>query len=276
MQTQMLLRVSIQAEKNIQETCKWDLDIFFLLIQSCLQHVGATMESCLPRHWPPLPCKTKGRSPIAPGSPRQVGGAGTGLVQRLVLALCCAESQAGNQLVLKSAQALLLAFRETTGSSTRQKARAANGEQKHHGRSCSLHCRVKFTVLLFLSQGNWAILHISLCGFTTRKLMQLKTKLYFLQWGPWLQGHEAQHQHQDWGTTLCDHSPSGAACRAWSCKLATAACSTHCSIPWSKAVFCVTICDLSQTDSSMSHSCVKQRSLTAGSCPAHTLLLCKV
>lgn len=97
--------------------------------------------------------------------------------------------------------------RNCTGSSARQRARAANREQKHHGKSCSLHCGVKFTLLLFLSQEDWAILRIFLRGFTIRKL--LKTKLYFLWRGPCLQGLEAQHQHQDWGTTLCDHSPLG-------------------------------------------------------------------
>lgn len=100
---------------------------------------------------PPLQNEGK-ESPVAPGSPRQAGGARTGQVRRLVLALCYAESRAGNRLFLKLAQALLLSFRETTVSSTRQKARAANGEQKHHGKSCSLHCRVRFTILLFLSQ----------------------------------------------------------------------------------------------------------------------------
>lgn len=70
--------------------------------------------------------------------------------------------------------------RNCTGSSTRQKAHAANGEQKHHGKSCSLHCRERFTILLLLSQEDWAIQRISSCGFTIRKLMQLKTKLHFL------------------------------------------------------------------------------------------------
>lgn len=48
------------------------------------------------------------------------------------------------------------------------------------------------------------------------------------------------------------------------------------SIPWSKGVGFVSICDLNQADSSVSRSCVKQRSCSAESYPAHSLLLCRV
>lgn len=122
------------------------------------------------------PLQNEGKEPHCPRQPQ----AGGGRTYR-------PGTEAGPWTVLhrisgrESAQALLLSFRETPGSSTRQKARAANGEQKHHGKSCSLPCRVRFTGLLFLSQEDWTILCISLCGFTIRKLMQLKTKLYFLQ-----------------------------------------------------------------------------------------------
>lgn len=102
------------SRKSIRETCKWDLDTFFLLIQSCLQHVGAAcMEWCSPGHRPPLPCKMKERSPVSPHSTHTAGRMGTGQVRRLVLVLCCEKSRAGNRLFLKSARTLLLSFRET-------------------------------------------------------------------------------------------------------------------------------------------------------------------
>lgn len=147
MQIQMLLRVCIQAEKTFRETCKWDLDTFFLLIQGCLQHVGAACrEWCLPGLGPPLQKEGKQEEQVRPG---------------LHGAAPCTESWAGNWLFLKSAQALLLFQRNCIGSSTRQKAGAANGELKHRGKSWSLHCRVRFTVLLFLPQEDWDILHMS-------------------------------------------------------------------------------------------------------------------
>lgn len=61
------------------------------------------------------PLQNEGKEPRWPLQPHTAegGGAGRGQVGRLVLVPCCTESQTGNWLFLRSAQALLLSFRGT-------------------------------------------------------------------------------------------------------------------------------------------------------------------
>lgn len=136
------------------------------------------------------------------------------------------------------------------------------------------------TVVLFLSQEDWAILHVSPCGFTTRKLMQLKTNLYFLL--DEVPDHKGTKTpvSTPWEckTTLSDHSLLGNHSQHRELELANLQeprAVLGVFIPGSKGVDFVSIRDLNRADSSVSHSCMKQRSCVAESCPAHSLLLCK-
>lgn len=111
--------------------------------------------------------------------------------------------------------------------------------------------------------------------------MQLETNLYFLlDEVPGRKGTKTPVSTPgECRTTLTDHSPLGS--HGLHIELETANVQEQhavlgFSIPRSKGVGFVSVCDLNQADSSMSHSCVKQRSCSAESCPAHSLLLCRV
>lgn len=68
---------------------------------------------------------------------------------RLFLAAVLRPILGGALAVSEISWGLALAFRRNwIGSSTRQKARVAIKKQKHRGKSCSLHWRESFTILL--------------------------------------------------------------------------------------------------------------------------------
>lgn len=103
----------------------------------------------------------------------------------------CAVPRAHGELAVSGiSKGLTVAFlRNWSRSSTRQNACVAIKKQKCHGKSCSLHW--KCTVLLCFFPGRiWAILCIVLCGFITRKLMQLKINLCFMDGVPDRKGTE--------------------------------------------------------------------------------------
>lgn len=132
----------------------------------------------------------------------------------------------------------------------------------------------RFTVVLFLSQEDWAILHVSPCGFTTRKLMQLKLIYFLLDKVPDHKGTQTPVSTL-WKckTIVSDHSLLGNHSQHRELELADlqeprAVLGFFISV--SKGVDFVSIRDLNWANSSMSHSCMKRRPCIAESCPAHS------
>lgn len=152
-----------------------------LLIQSCLQHVGAVCtEWCTQGH------RAHGHCGAAvPSCPQE----GVSVVPEASPCRCAVPGAPGELAVSAISKGLAVAFlRNWSRSSTRQNACVAIKKPKCHGKS-SLHWRC--TVLLcFFPRRIWAVLCIVLCGFITRKLMQLKINLCFVDGVPDHKGTE--------------------------------------------------------------------------------------